>query len=260
MATAQAAAVEEQRRAVVGLTMLASAELASVMGSLAGEPADAVLDALMEVLPALGDTYGDAASVLAADYFDEQRMAADVRGRFEATPVRGVERARWEALARWGTDPLRVTPRTPRVDDDGAPIGYGPDREPDFRAALTLLDGGLTRTIADQHRLTVVENTNADPQARGWVRIARPGACGFCRMLADRVGAGGDPGVYTAASATFKSHDHCGCVAAPSWDRTARVVSDVPFTYSDRKSDWSDERKARENRRVYEYLAEHYGD
>lgn len=259
MAAVDAAAAEEQRQVVAGIVTLASTELASVMASLTGQPADVVLDALMDVLPALGDTYGESAAVLAADYFDEQRMAADVRGRFEATPVRGVERARWEALARWGTDPLRVTPRTPRVDDDGDPIDYGPDREPNFRAALTLLDGGLTRTIADQHRLTVVENTNADPQARGWVRIARPGACDFCRLLADRVGASGDPGVYTAASATFKSHDHCLCSCAPSWDRTARVVSDVPFRYSDRKSDWSDERKARENRRVYEYLAEHYG-
>ena len=244
---------EEQRQAVAGLTMLASAELASVMESLAGEPADVVLDALMEALPALGDTYGDAASVLAADYFDEARVAAGARGRFEASPSRGPERARWEALARWGTDPLRPAIQVPAVDDDGDPINYE-RRSPDRKAALTLLDGGLTRSIADRHRLTIVENSIQDPQARGWVRIARPGACKFCVMLADR------GGVYTAASATFKSHDHCGCVAAPSWDRTARVVSDVPFTYSDRKSDWSDERKARENRRVYEYLAEHYGD
>lgn len=253
------AEAEEQRQAVAGLTTLASAELASVMESLAGEPADVVLDALVDVLPALGDTYGDAASVLAADYFDEARVAAEVRGRFEATPSRGPERARWEALARWGTDPLRPAIQVPTVDDDGDPINYE-RRSPDHKAALTLLDGGLTRSIADRHRLTIVDNAAADPQARGWVRIARPGACKFCLMLADRVGSGGEPGVYTAASATFKSHDHCGCVAAPSWDRTARVVSDVPFTYSDRKSDWSDERKARENRRVYEYLAEHYGE
>ena len=253
------AEAEEQRQAVAGLTTLASAELASVMESLAGEPADVVLDALVDVLPALGDTYGDAASVLAADYFDEARVAAEVRGRFEATPSRGPERARWEALARWGTDPLRPAIQVPTVDDDGDPINYE-RRSPDHKAALTLLDGGLTRSIADRHRLTIVDNAAADPQARGWVRIARPGACDFCRLLADRVGDGGEPGVYTAASATFKSHDHCGCVAAPSWDRTARVVSDVPFTYSDRKSDWSDERKARENRRVYEYLAEHYGE
>ena len=252
MATAQAAAAEEQRRAVAGLTMLASAELASVMESLAGEPAGVVLDALMEVLPALGDTYGDAASVLAADYFDEARVAAEVRGRFEAAPSRGPDRARWEALARWGTDPLRVTPRTPRVDDDGDPIDYGPDREPDFRAALTLLDGGLTRSIADRHRLTIVDNAAADPQARGWVRIARPGACGFCRALADR------GGVYTGTSVEFKSHDHCLCFCAPSWDLDARKVTGVPFRASQRKADWSDERKARENARMREYVKERY--
>lgn len=252
MATAQAAAAEEQRQAVTGLTLMAGTELASVMQGLVGAPADVATDALMDVLPAIGDTYRSAAAALAADYFDEQRSLSGVGGRFEATPEPPVESARWEALARWGVDPLRVTPKAPRVDDDGEPVDFGPDAVPDYAAAQTLLEGGLTRTIADGHRLTVVNNSNADPQARGWVRIARPGACGFCLALADR------GGVYTETSVEFKSHDHCLCFCAPSWDRDARKVTGVPFRASQRKSDWSDERKARENARMRDYVKEHY--
>lgn len=259
MATAQAAAAEEQRQAVTGLTLMAGTELASVMQGLVGAPADVATDALLDVLPAIGDTYRSAAAALAADYFDEQRSLSGVGGRFEATPEPPVESARWEALARWGVDPLRVTPKTPQVDDDGDPVDFGPDAEPDYAAAQTLLEGGLTRTIADGHRLTVVNNSNADPQARGWMRVAQPGACDFCRMLADRVSASGNPGVYTKASAAFKAHDHCQCVVAPSWDKSAREVVGTPFRASQRKEGWSEKQREQDRAAVRRYLAEHYG-
>lgn len=258
MAVANTAAAEEQRQAVAGLTLLASTELASVMQGLVGAPADVALDALMDVLPALGDSYGAAAATLGADYFDEQRSSARVRGAYESTPADAVEGARWEALARWGVDPLRVSPAVPKVDDDGEPIDYGPDREPDYADAQTLLEGGLTRTIANQHRLTVVKNSIADPQARGWVRVVSADSCRFCKMLADRVGSGGDPGVYTKASASFKAHDHCRCGVAPSWDKSAREATGVPYRASQRKEGWSDDQKARDNAAVRNYLDEHY--
>ena len=259
MATAQVAAAEEQRQAVLGLTLMAGTELAPVMQALVGAPADVAADALMEVLPGIGDTYRAAAATLGADYFDEQRALSGVGGRFEATPEAPVEGARWEALARWGVDPLRVTPKSPRVDDDGEPIDYGPEREPDYAAAQTLIEGGLTRTIADGHRLTVVNNSIADPQARGWMRIAGPDACAFCRMLSDRVSESGNPGVYTKASASFKAHDHCGCSVAPSWDKSAREVVGTPFRASQRKEGWSERQREQDRAAVRRYLAEHYG-
>ena len=129
---------------------------------------------------------------MAADWYDELRDAERVRGRFRAVPAAEVDVKRWESLAGWGIGPL-----------------FG--AEPDRAAALTLLEGGLQRTVADRHRLTIVENAVRDPEAAGWTRHGSGSSCDFCIMLIDR------GNVYTEASADFVAHDHCNCSAAPAW-------------------------------------------
>src|SRR5512139_3291370 len=110
----------EQRQALIDLTTLAKRDLFALWRSLDGLSADDTRDALIALLPAIGDTYGYAAGALAADWFDDLREAAEVSGRFVAEPSEGVDEARWESLARWGVDPL-----------------YGPTADPS--AALTLI-------------------------------------------------------------------------------------------------------------------------
>src|SRR5690606_19466088 len=97
-------------------------------------------DALLDLLPEFGTEYHLAAAALAADWYDDLREAEAVRGRFRAEPVVSPTPARWEALVRWAVEPL-----------------FRP--EPDWDGALTFLEGGTQRTVADGHRLTVVENT-----------------------------------------------------------------------------------------------------
>lgn len=61
-------------------------------------------------------------------------------------------------------------------------------------------------------RNTIIETAKQDPAATGkWQRVAGPDACEFCIMLQDR-GA-----VYSDQTATFASHDHCGCAVAPEF-------------------------------------------
>lgn len=223
----------EARQGLVDLTALARRDLAALWALVQDWPADQIRDALMDVLPALGDQYGDAAAELAASYFETARERADARGSFTPVLAEPPSRARWEALSRWGVDPLFSA-------------------TPDAQAALTLIAGGLQRTIADQHRLTVVESTLADPQASGWRRVARTDGCGFCRMLASRPGY-----VYSEKSVEFRSHDNCHCSAAPSWDpKVEKILTGIPYAQSQRKAGWSAERKARENKKVREYLSE----
>lgn len=62
------------------------------------------------------------------------------------------------------------------------------------------LDGGREFTTS---------TTRQDRRAWGWKRIARAGACGFCRALADK-GA-----VYREDTAHFASHTNCGCACVP---------------------------------------------
>lgn len=223
----------EAHQGLVDLTALARRDLAAFWALVQDWPADQVRDALMDVLPALGDQYGDAAAELAASYFETAREQSGVRGSFSPVLAERPDRARWEALARWGVDPLFAA-------------------EPDATAALSRVSGGLQRTIADQHRLTVVESSIADPAASGWRRVGVGDSCGFCRMLIDR------GHVYTEATSTFRSHDNCNCAASPSFASNVVKVSREPFRQS--RKNRSDATRKADNARARDYIAEHYGD
>lgn len=223
-----AQSASEARTALTVVTSAAVSDLSRAFRSLDGLPADDVRDALMEILPALGDSYGLAAGALAADWFDDMREESEARGAFRAEPAEPVDAARWESLARWGVNPLYAA-------------------TPDGAAALTLIAGGLQRTIADRHRLTVVDNSIADPAASGWQRVGVGDDCGFCRML---IGRGA---VYTDASVTFRSHDHCNCAASPTWAPNVTRISTEPYRQSQRNR--SDATKAKDNARAREFIA-----
>ena len=218
--------VAEARQGLVDLTRLSQAELRRYWIRLANLPPDDVRDALIELLPLLAEKYGSAAAALGADWYDDYRAESEVRGSFRAEPAPLPGSARFEALARWGVDPLfRSTP--------------------DPAAALTLIAGGMQRTIADAHRMTVVESSLRDPAAEGWRRIGQGDNCGFCNMLIAR-GA-----VYREASVTFKSHDHCNCIAGPAFD-SGRTVPTVAMESSRRRL--SDATRAKNNQRAYDWI------
>lgn len=147
--------------------------------------------ALFDVMPALVEQYGSASAVLAAEWYDQARAKAGVRGRFQAAPA-DLGRAGAEALVGFGTRSL-----------DAA--------EPDFTLARTVLAGGLQRRIANYARATVTTSSVRDPQAKGWQRVGDGNSCEFCSMLLTR-GA-----VYTEATSDFPAHDHCGCSAEPAF-------------------------------------------
>ena len=113
-------------------------------------------------------------------------------GRFVAEPAKLANLSRFEALVGWGIGPL-----------------FG--SSPDPYAALSKIDGGLQRIVADGYRETVQESSVRDRAAQGWAREG-VGDCDFCRML---IGRGA---VYTEATADFESHDRCHCVAVPVFD------------------------------------------
>lgn len=228
-----AALASEARQDLISLVRLALSDLSAASARLRTLPADEARDALVVIVEAIGNSYGDAAAALAADYFDNARDAAAVRGRFHAAPATAPTPARWQALVRWGVDPLYA-------------------ENPDWPTTLVRIGGGLQRTVADQHRLTIVTNSIRDPQASGWKRVGVGENCGFCRMLIDR------GHVYTEAGVTFRSHDHCNCAAAPSWDDRVVKVSREPYRQSQRNR--SDAMKAADNRRAREYIADNYGD
>ena len=228
------ATLAEARQALLDVTTLAQADLERLWAMLVDLPPEQVRDALMDLLPAVGDEYGAAAAALAADWYDEAREEAEVRGAFRAEPSPPVEPVRWQSLSRWGVGPLFA-------------------ETPDYSGALQLVQGGLQRTVANQHRLTVVDNSIRDPQAAGWRRVGVGGSCPFCLMLIAR-GA-----VYTDASVTFRTHDHCNCAASPTWAPNVVKVSGEPYRQSKRREGMSEARKKAENARAREWMLAQYG-
>lgn len=149
--------------------------------------------ALQDVLPALLETYGQAAAAVAADWYDEAREAAGVGRAFRAIPASIGEQAP-DALALWASE-----------------------KGTDLAAVRALAEGGIQRRITAWSRETVMGSALADPSADGWQRVGS-GSCAFCAML---IGRGA---VYSEASADFASHDHCNCAAVPAFEGEPRPV------------------------------------
>lgn len=195
----------------------ASRDLSSLWARVSG--AAQAREALHDILPALVERYGAAAAALAADWYDDQREKAGVRGSFGAIPAANGD-AGSHSLVQWAT-------ATASSDE----------------ALRALILGGVQRRVANFSRLTVAGSAVADPQARGWQRVGN-GECAFCDML---IGRGS---VYTDASAGFAAHDSCRCSAVPAWG--GRPVPVKAYTPSERVR--TDTARARDRARVREYL------
>lgn len=92
-----------------------------------------------------------------------------------------------------------------RAMGNGATLAAASDK------ASAMAAGSAMRMSLEGGRQTIVETVAADPLALGWARIASPGACSFCQMLADR-GA-----VYSENTVDFEAHDRCTCSAEPAY-------------------------------------------
>jgi hypothetical protein len=209
------------REAVSSLSVLAARDLRAVWRQV--DDVQLVQEALRDLLPAVVQAYGIAATTVAADWYDDLRDQQNIDGRFFAITAE-LDDLGTDELAGWAVGPL-----------------YG--ATPDIPAARSMVEGGLQRRIANAARETVVRSSLEDPRAVGWQRSAS-GGCAFCQMIASR-GA-----VFTEASADFASHDHCKCVATVAFD--GRELPVKPYKPSSR--DITDADRAR----VRAYLAQHH--
>lgn len=78
--------------------------------------------------------------------------------------------------------------------------------------ALSTTLGTAARIGLDGGRTTIIDTVHADPVAVGWYRLTDGSPCAFCALLASRGIA-----YKSEASADFKSHNDCGCSAAPAF-------------------------------------------
>lgn len=171
--------IERQRQDLFHLTNLARNDLRLFLWQVKDLPVAEVRDLLIQVMPEVVEPVMQASGDLAATWYEDLRREVGARGSFYASsPAASVERARMDAVARWAVDPLVPT---------AASAG-----DPD--AVLRRLAGATQRMIFDAARGVVEGNAMRDPVKVGYQRMARPGCCAFCGMLASR-GA-----VYSSAS------------------------------------------------------------
>lgn len=182
--------VAELRGANSELARRVEADLAKFWSSLDLNKPERARDELLRFVPDLTTTYGDAASLVAADWYDAVRATEGAQGRFAAEQA--------EAFAReWVEDRVRYGARHLFTDD--------PDQ------MLAFLSGAVQEYTLQPGRDTISRSAVRDPAAVGWQRHVRGSACEFCRMLAGR-GA-----VYRSDTVRFESHGHCHCVPVPEW-------------------------------------------
>jgi hypothetical protein len=177
------------------ISRLASSDVRRLWSTLDTDRPLEVREALEELLPGLVETYGDLSATVAADWYDEQRAQAGVRGSFTALLAAPFAAEAVRANARWAIGPL-----------------FSADPEPDRALALLTLE--TDRMVRQPGRDTRTLSASRDPARPRYARVpTSPKPCAFCTMLASR-GA-----VYhseSAAGGGFNSyHADCACEVIP---------------------------------------------
>lgn len=151
------------------------------------------------------DGYGFGLSALAADWYADARYASPATGRFVPAARTWLTADELSALVGWSIGPLF-------------------DADPDMTAALARLNGGVQKQVANQARLTVVDNTRRDPVRPSFYRGASANCCAFCAMLTTRI-------FTRESSASFDAHDHDRCFPVPVWPGEAFGQPDYYGTF-----------------------------
>jgi len=224
-----AADAQQLRSAQQGIGRLVRRDLSAFWATLDLNRPEAARDALVSFVPELTSTYGESAASVAADWYDEQRAAAGVRGRYRAQPAAVAEATRVQRRVRFGAQHLFTL---------------------DPSQTLTFLLSAAPTYALAPGRDTIRNDSLRDPRSAGWKRVTRPGACAFCQMLAGR------GGVYKEETAHFASHDDCNCAAVPSWDPNAEEV-DVDQYVASARMEGLRQAAARGNEDAQHQLDEH---
>jgi hypothetical protein len=233
-------ATPEQVRA--GLTVVTAAAVADTRAVAAvGQTPGDIRAALFAAAPLIVGDYSDGSSALALDWYEELRDAANPRRSFTPRSLAVVREDELASSVAWATEALYDLERDlDRLTEELL-------REATERS-LTLLEPVIQKDVAAGFRDTVTGNVQVDPDAVGWQRFARPGACKFCVMLADK-GA-----VYTEATADFAAHTTCHCVCGPSFDLDAPQASVMQYVAS------SKNRTPAQRKALRDYLNQNYPD
>lgn len=188
------ASVLAHRRENMDIRRRVVADLRAFWGTLDPSDARGSRDALLAALPPLVEQYGEIAATVAADYYDDLREQAGVRGRYVAELAPPVDHEAIRASTRWAVDPL-----------------FGGDGE---AAALARLITVVDRMALQPGRDTIAASVHGDPADATYARIPDSDPCAWCLMLASR---GAVYASEASAGGLTDWHNDCDCEATPFW-------------------------------------------
>lgn len=142
-------------------------------------------------------------------------MAATMGANGLTVPRSPLIRALYAGLTVAGTPILDVLGATRRIVDIRVTGGAS------FAESLAASESYLMAAIgSDPHRLardTVLDMAQGnDARILGWARVAEPGACNFCRMLATRGAVYTSRATASVTAGGSRYHYHCKCYVEPA--------------------------------------------
>lgn len=222
------------------LSDAALVDLDKIMRAVANESQAVQREAMMDLLPALGNQYASATGEVAAVFSGELMELQDVKKPVSPETLALPPAQSWYALAGFG-----LSDRT--LERGGMLLAY------------SLISGGLTKRLTEFAADTMIGNGGIQNVPFSAQRVPRPGCCAFCGMLASRgavystesagvVGGRGVPvgqgkgrgskgrgrGIKTRGSRAIGEsfHDHCRCeVVALTAGNEAQLQADADKYY-----------------------------
>ncbi|MFI8872491.1 VG15 protein [Streptomyces sp. NPDC055243] len=199
------AGANRQRRVQRGLTRFLVRDMRTLRRLIRPQDLEGTVPDWIEAVRALVAQYGNASATAAADFYDAERVAARVTGRFTVPLLDAPPDEKVNNSLRWATKDL--WPRDP--DDPSTTEAQLQPLDVRLEAAEKKAEAVAQKLVTDQGRGTVQEAVRQDRMAAGYARAAALGACAFCRMLSSR------GMVYKQDTAGFRAHDGCNCGVIP---------------------------------------------
>jgi len=211
--TDASAAAVQQRAAQAGLTKLLARDMQSLRKLIVPARMQQTVPQWILAVRALVGQYSKASGSLAANYYDAERAAARVTGRFTVPLPDPPPDEQVEASLRWATKD--IWPRNP--DDPKTTAVQKLPLEQRLDAAEVKSEAVAQKLVVDSGRGTVHNAVQRDKQAVGYARAAALGACAFCRLMATRgmvfksaESAGRNANSqFSGNDSTVKFHDNC---------------------------------------------------
>lgn len=192
------AAAGEMSAANQALVKMAQRDLLGFWYGLGTDDPFVLKAALLDFMPDLIATYGQAAAGLAADRYDELRAGSVAKGAFRAALADPLPDSQVEAVTRWALGPVF----------DG--------KDPSI--AQTMLADAAQRLVRQQARNTVALNVGRDPFGATYARVPKGRTtCAFCLVMASRGAVYGSKKSAGGKDSGNEYHTKCDCEAEPVW-------------------------------------------